>query len=144
LGNVVAGTVSFYHEEPISIGTILEDGRSGLTADSAGSNFQATGGRILDLEGTCEIVHNGRDKLVLDVIFDRATRGAEETIVSIRSEVGVTGEGSAILVVIIISIRVEVFFNVDNIGFLMIVVIVGTLVFKSVVKGNEADENDAC
>jgi len=144
LGNVVTGTVSFYHEEPISVGTILEDGRSGLTADSAGSNFQATGGRILDLEGTCEIVHNGRDKLVLDVIFDRATRGAEETIVSIRSEVGVTGEGSAILVVIIISIRVEVFFNVDNIGFLMIVVIVGTLVFKSVVKGNEADENDAC
>jgi len=144
LGNVVTGTVSFYHEEPISVGTILEDGRSGLTADSAGSNFQATGGRILDLEGTCEIVHNGRDKLVLDVIFDRATRGAEETIVSIRSEVGVTGEGSAILVVIIISIRVEVFFNVDNIGFLMIVVIVSTLVFKSVVKGNEADENDAC
>jgi len=144
LGNVVTGTVSFYHEEPISVGTILEDGRSGLTADSAGSNFQATGGRILDLEGTCEIVHNGRDKLVLDVIFDRATRGAEETIVSIRSEVGVTSECSAIGVVIIITIRVEVFFDIDNIGFLVIVLIMSTFVLKGVVKGKETDENKAC
>jgi len=144
LGNVVTSTVSFYHEEPIGVSTILEDGRSGLTTDSAGTNFQASDGRILDLEGTCKIVHNGRDKLVLDVVLNRATRGAEETIVSIRSEVGVTGEGSAIVIVIIITIRVEVFFNVDNIGFLVIVVIVSTLVFKSVVEGNETDENEAC
>jgi len=46
--------------------------------------------------------------------------------------------------VIIITIRVEVFFNVDNSGFLVIVVIVSTLVFKSVVEGNETDENEAC
>jgi len=68
LGNVVRGSISLYHEEPIGVSTILEDRRSGLTADSAGTNFQASGGRILDLEGTCEIVHNGRDKLVFDLV----------------------------------------------------------------------------
>jgi len=144
LGNVVRGSISLYHEEPIGVSTILEDGRSGFTADSTGSNFQASTGGILDLEGTGEIVHNGRDKLVLDVVSHRATRRAEETSVEIGSEVGITGEGSAIGIVIIITIRVEVFFNVDNSGFLVIVVIVSTLVFKSVVEGNETDENEAC
>jgi hypothetical protein len=74
LGNVVRGSVSFYHEEPIGVDTILEDGGSGSTADRAGRYFQASSGGILDLEGTGEIVHNGRDKLVLDVVSYRATR----------------------------------------------------------------------
>jgi len=91
LSNVVAGSVSFYHEEPISVYTILEDGRSVSTADGIGRNFQASSSGILDLEGTCEIVHNRRDKLVLDIVSYRATRRAEKTIVGIGSEVGVTG-----------------------------------------------------
>jgi hypothetical protein len=45
---------------------------------------------------------------------------------------------------IVITIRVEVFFDIDDIGFLMIVVIVSTLVFKSLVEGKETDENEAC
>jgi hypothetical protein len=142
LGNVVRGSVSLYHEEPIGILTALENRGSGITAGSAGRNLQASTGGILDLEGTGEIVHNGRDKLVLDVVSHRATRGAEETSVEIGSEVGVTGEGSAVMFVI--TIRVEVFFNVDDFGFLMIMVIVSTLVFKSVVEGKETDENEAC
>jgi len=80
--------------------------------------------------------------LVLDVVSHRATRRAEETSVEIGSEVGITGEGSAVMFVI--TIRVEVFFNVDDFGFLMIMVIVSTLVFKSVVEGKETDENEAC
>jgi hypothetical protein len=142
LGNVVRGSVSLYHEEPIGVSTILEDGGSGFTADSTSRNLQVSSGGILDLEGTGEIVHNGRDKLVLDVVSNRATRGAEETSVEIGSEIGITGERSAVMFVI--TIRVEVFFNVDDFGFLMIMVIVGTLVFKSVVEGKETDENEAC
>jgi len=144
LGNVVAGSVSFYHEEPIGVYTILEDGRSSFTADGTGRNLQASSGGILDLEGTCEIVHNRRDELVLDIVSYRATRRAEETIVSIRSEVGVTGKGSAIGIVIIITIRSKVFFNIDNIGFLVIVIIVSTLVLKGVIKGKETNKNEAC
>jgi hypothetical protein len=142
LGNVITGTVSLYHEEPIGVSTILEDGGSGFTADSTSRNLQASSGGILDLEGTGEIVHNGRDKLVLDVVSHRATRGAEETSVEIGSEVGVTGEGSAVMFVI--TIGVEVFFNVDDFGFLMIMVIVSTFMFKSVVEGKETDEDEAC
>jgi len=144
LGNIIAVSVSFNHEEPIGIYTILENGRSGFTADGTGRNLQASSDGILGLEGAGEIVHNGRDKLILDVISYRATRGAEETIVGIRSEVGVTSKGSAIAVVIVITIRVEVFFDIDDIGFLMIVKIMTALVFKGVVKGKETDKNEAC
>jgi hypothetical protein len=142
LGNVIRGSVSLYHEEPIGVSTILEDGGSVFTADSTSRNLQVSSGGILDLEGTGEIVHNGRDKLVLDVVSNRATRGAEETSVEIGSEVGITGEGSAVMFVI--TIRAEVFFNIDDFGFLMIMGIVSTLVFKSVVEGKETDENEAC
>jgi len=81
--------------------------------------------------------------LVLDIISCGATRGAEETSIEIRSEVRVTSEGSAIGVVVVITIGVEVFFNIDDIGFLVIVMIMSTLVLKGVVKGKETDENKA-
>jgi hypothetical protein len=95
LGNVVSGSISFYHVDPIGINTRLEYGGSGRTADRAGSNFQASSGGILDLEGGREIVQNGRDKLVLDVVSHGATRGTKESIVTVSSKVGVTGEGSS-------------------------------------------------
>lgn len=144
MGNIITGGISLYHEEPIGVETILEDGRSGFTTDGAGRNLQASSDGILGLEGAGEIVHNGRDKLILDVISYGATRGAEETSVEIRSEVGVTGKGSAVGVVVVITIRVEVFFDIDDFGFLVIMLIMSTLVLKGVVKGKETDENKAC
>jgi hypothetical protein len=75
--------------------------------------------------------------LVLDIISVRATRGAEETIVSISSEVRVTGKGSAAMV---ITFRVEVFFDINEIGFLVVLFIVSTLVLKGVAKSKETNE----
>jgi len=79
--------------------------------------------------------------LVLDVVSHRATRRAEETIVSISSEVRVTSEGSAVMV---IAFRIEVFFDVNDIGFLVVVIIVSTLVLKSVAKSKETNEKECC
>jgi len=75
--------------------------------------------------------------LVLDVVSHRTATGAEETIVSISSEVRVTGEGSA---TVVIAFRVEVFFDVNDIRFLMVVIIVSTLVLKGVAKSKERNE----
>jgi hypothetical protein len=77
----------------------------------------------------------------LDVVSHRATRGAEETIVSISSEVGITSESSAAMV---IAFRVEVFFDVNDIRFLVVVVIVSTLMLKSVAKSKETNEKESC
>jgi len=95
LSNVIRVGVSFYHVEPISLDTRLEYGRSRNTADSTSTDFQASSGGILDLEGGGPIVHNGRDKLVLDVVSHGATRGTEKSVVSVGSKVGVTGESSS-------------------------------------------------
>jgi len=130
--------LSFYQEDPVSINTRLENRRCRFTADCAGRNLQVSGSGILDLEGGGEIVHNGRDQRVLDVILQRATRGAEETVVGIGSKVGVTGEGSAVtVVVIVITIRVKVFFNIDNFRFLVVMKIMSTLVLKGVAESKK-------
>jgi hypothetical protein len=136
-GNIIAVSVSFDHEDPISINTRSEDRRSRFTADRARADLQGSSSRVLDSEGTREVVHNGRDKLVLDVVSDRATSGVEETVVTVGSELGITSKGSSCMV---ITIRVEVFFNIDEFRLLMVLVIVGTLVLKSIAKSEEGSK----
>lgn len=55
------------------------------------------------------------------------------------SEVRVTGKGSSRMV---IAVRVEVFFNVDGFGFLMVMFIVSTFVLKGVIRGQETADKD--
>jgi len=63
--------------------------------------------------------------LVLDVVSDRATSGIEESVVTIGSELGVTGKSSSGMV---ITFGVKLFFNIDKFGFLVVLVVVSTLV----------------
>jgi len=137
-GNIITRRDNFDNEDPVSIDTRLEYRRSGVTTDSASTNLHGSSSGVLDLESTGEVVHDGRDKLVLNVVNHRA-RATEETVVSVGFEVRVTGEGSSSVVV---TIRVEVFFNVNDFRFLMILFIVGTLVFETVVEGQETHEDD--
>jgi len=138
-GNIVAGVVSFDHEDPIGIDTILEDRGSSSTTDGAGRDLQLSSSGVLALKRSREVVHDGRDKRVLDVVSYRATSRAEETIVAISSEVAVTGEGSAFMV---ITFRVEVFFDIFDSGFLMILFIVSTLVFEGLSESEETDNDN--
>jgi hypothetical protein len=75
--------------------------------------------------------------LVLDVVSNRATRAAEKTVVTVGSEVGITGEVSSSMV---ISFKVELFFDRFEGGFFVVLVIVGTFVLKGVAKSEEADK----
>jgi len=137
-GNIVTGIVSFDHENPISIDTVLEDRRCSSTTDGAGRDLQLSSSGVLALKRSREVVHDGRDKRVLDIVSYRATSRAEETIVTISSEVTVTGEGSAFM---IITFRVEVFFDIFDSGFLMILIIVSALVFEGLSESEETDND---
>jgi len=74
--------------------------------------------------------------LVLDVVSNGATGLAEKTVVTVGSEVRITGKGSSGMVV---SFKVEIFFNRFICGFGMILRIMSTLVLKGVAKSEEAD-----
>jgi len=74
--------------------------------------------------------------LVLDVVSNGATGFAKKTVVTVGSEVGVTGKGSSSVV---ISFNVEIFFDGFNCGFRMILGIVSTLVLKGMAKSEETD-----
>jgi len=69
-GNIRARSISCDNVDPISIDTSLEDRRSGNTTDRAGRDLHFSRSRILDLKGIREVVQNGRNKLVLDVVSD--------------------------------------------------------------------------
>jgi len=134
-GDITAGAIGFYHEEPISVDTTLKNGRSGTTADGTTGDLQASNNGILDSKGTRNVVQNGGNEVILDVASHRTTGTAEETVVAVCSNVGVTGEGSAVMV---IAIGVEVFFNINDFGFFHLLMIVGTLVFKGVADSQES------
>jgi len=72
--------------------------------------------------------------LVLDVALD-GTASTKETVVAVGSHVGVTGQGSASVVV---AVGVEVFFDIDDIGFLEVLFVVSTLVLEGGAEGDEA------
>jgi len=138
-GNIVAGVVSFDHEDPIGIDTILEDRGSSSTTDGAGRDLQLSSGGVLALKRSREVVHNGRDKRVLDIVSYRATGRTKETVVPISSEVAVTGKSSAFM---IITFRVEVFFDIFDGRFLMILIIVSALVFEGLSESEETDNDN--
>jgi len=112
--NVVTGSIGFYKENPISVDTALEYGRSGTTADGTGGNLHGSSNGVLDPEGTRNVVQNGRNEVIFDVASDRATGRAQEAVVAVGSHVGVTGEGSTGMV---ITFRVEVFLNIKEFRF---------------------------
>jgi hypothetical protein len=136
-GNIGARSIGLYYKDPISIYTRLKDRGSGNTTDAAGTDLHASSSGIFALEGTREVVHNRRDKLVLDVVSNRATSGAELSIVAVSSKVRVTGEGSSRMV---ITFRVEVFFDIFDGSFLMFLFIMSTFMFEGLSKSEETDD----
>lgn len=135
--NIGTGSISSDDVDPISVNTILKDRRSSDTTDRAGGDLHLSTSGVLDLESIREVVQNGRNKLVLDVVSDRTAGRAELTIVTISSEVTVAGKGSSSMV---ITFRVEFFFNIFDGGFLMVFVIMSTFVFKGLSKSEETDD----
>jgi hypothetical protein len=75
--------------------------------------------------------------LVLDVASYGATRLAKKTIVTVSSELGITGKGSSSM---IITFGIEFFINHFESRFLMVLIIVSTLVLKGVAKSKETDK----
>jgi hypothetical protein len=136
-GNIRTRSISLNYIDPISVDTRLKDRRSGDTADAAGTDLHASSSRILALEGSREVVHNRRNKLVLDVVSNRAASGTELSIVAICSKVRVTGEGSS---GVVITFKVEIFFDIFEGSFLMVLFIMSTFMFEGLSKSEETDD----
>jgi len=119
--NITAGAISSNDPDEISIDTVLESRRSRSTAERAGRGLPLTRDGVLDLQRSLEVVNDGRDKLVLPV---RLGNRAKLTKVTISSKTAVTSKGSSF---VIITIRVEIFFDILNFSFGLFFVIVGTL-----------------
>lgn len=68
LGNEITGRLGFYQEDPVSVDTTPKCGRCASTTDRAAGDFQASNSRVLDLESAREVVHDGRNKFILDVV----------------------------------------------------------------------------
>jgi len=121
--NVITGSIGDDDQGEVSVDTRLEDRGSRHTAGTAGTGLEETRDRVLGLESSREVVEDRREELGN---VGSAGRGhTVERVVAISSEVAVAGEGSAGVVV---TLRVEVFFNVDELRFFELLVIVSALV----------------
>lgn len=124
VGNIRAGAVSGNEVDEISSDTVPENGRSRDTTNTARSSLPKSGNGVLGLESSGEVVNNRRNKIILDVRVYAARTRFKKTVVTVESSIGVTGEGSAGVVV---TFGVEVFFNVHGFRFRVFLFIMGAL-----------------
>jgi len=110
-GNIGAGRVNLYEVNIISVNTSLEDRGSRSTADAAGGGLHLTRNGVFNLKGSTEIIKNGRNEIILDVILEVGGDTAETTIVTIGSELAVTSKSSSRVV---ITFRVPFFFDIEK------------------------------
>jgi len=70
IGDPTEGTGAFTldDQEEVGVETVSEDGRSGVTADAAGGDLELSRNGVLVLQGLAEVVKDGREELVLEVV----------------------------------------------------------------------------
>jgi len=122
-GNIGAGRVNLYEENEIGVNTGLEDGRSTSTADATGGGLHLTRNRVLDLKSSREVIKDGGNEIVLNVILESAGGTAKTTIVTIGSELAVTSKSSSRVV---ITFRVPFFFDIEKNGRFLLKLTMGT------------------
>jgi len=108
-GDIAACSLSTNEQNIISIDTRSQSRRSGRTTDTAGRGLKLSRDRVLDLESLLVEVKNRGNEVILNIVSEGARNTTQASVIGSHSHVAIAGKSSASM---IITFRVEVFFDI--------------------------------